>query len=254
MKNLTQHKQNILSSFVALILLSLVMFFVIIGASESLKSNWKIYLLLGVGLVQVAVVLYLGLSSLKVVNFFIDTEDKKRAAQIDEVEVLEQIVEEKAREADDLSFNFSALAESLNPKKGWEVFAESLLSGLAKQIEIVTGVCFKLDSDQETFVPVATYAYFSDHAPTSFKQGEGLAGQVVKNQKAMVIEEIPENYIQVVSGLGKDSPSYLLFLPVFKNDKVTALIEIATFQKINSGIVRKAEEIGKFIGEKSPDL
>ncbi len=72
-----------------------------------------------------------------------------------------------------------------------------------------------------------------------FEFGEGLIGQVAASGKAMYLDELPEGYNQaIVSGLGTAAPKYLFIAPIKKENKVIAVIEIATFSPINE-IARK---------------
>ncbi len=253
MKNITKHKKDILTAFAITLVLNILLFVFILLAQGGLNGGIKIILLLIITVVQLFALVYLGFTSIKVANQFYNSELKRTGTHQDELAELEKVVEEKAREADELSFNQNNLLTTTDTTN-WERFGESLLISISKQIEIVAAVFYKLEPDEQKYEPISTYAYFSDTPPGSFLIGEGIAGQVVKNQKAMLLEKIPDNYIEVVSGLGKHKPNNLLFLPIYRENIVIGLIELATFQKISAGIIRKAEEIGKFIGKNAPEL
>ena len=63
----------------------------------------------------------------------------------------------------------------------------------------------------------------------SFEMGEGLVGQVAQTGEVINLNEVPDGYIQVISGLGKASPSSLIIYPVKKNEEVIAVFELASF-------------------------
>lgn len=109
-------------------------------------------------------------------------------------------------------------------------YCEKLLSNLAKEFEIVQGVVFLADSKTELFNPTGKYAYFNEEPPKPFKTGETLPGQVARNKQMLIVDDIPEGYIKVVSGLGTSSPKHLMIIPVLNDDKVIGILEIASFK------------------------
>lgn len=118
-------------------------------------------------------------------------------------------------------------------------YTDILLRNMAKEFNFVQGVFYvKVPGQTDEFTCVAQYACFSDSKPSGFKSGETLPGQVVKNKKIVSLSNIPENYIPVVSGLGKGAPRELVFVPFIYKDEVVAIIEYATFVAFN-GIMEK---------------
>jgi len=89
-----------------------------------------------------------------------------------------------------------------------------------------------LQSEQEGYFAVKeTFGLPEGFTPASFSQGEGLNGQVVADRKPQLIAEIPEDYFIVMSGLGQSKPKYLYLLPIIKDDRCVALVELASFEK-----------------------
>jgi hypothetical protein len=70
----------------------------------------------------------------------------------------------------------------------------------------------------------------SSHEPYEFKSGEGLTGQAARNQQLLVISQIPEDYMEVYSGLGKALPSYLAIVPLIHKGHTIALIECTGYK------------------------
>ena len=62
--------------------------------------------------------------------------------------------------------------------------------------------------------------------------GEGLAGQVWLEKKHVYMEEIPENYLKIRSGLGGACPQMVLILPLQLNGEVYGIMELASFNKL----------------------
>jgi hypothetical protein len=254
MIDIKKYKQQILISLTALIVLGLLAVFFVIGAAQSFKGNGAVLVLIGIFLVQIPIIINMGMVGIKILNYQLKEQKIKAGSKIEEAEKLDQEVEEKVKEADDLAFNLKVLDEKLGTEKEWEAFGQKLLSGISEQIEIVVGVLFKKMDAEDKYTVTATYAYFSELPPSDFQAGEGIAGQAIKNGKAMFLTEIPEGYVKVVSGLGDNEPKNLAFLPIKKGNNTIGLLEIATFKPFNESFKRRAEEIGNFIGEKTPDL
>lgn len=59
--------------------------------------------------------------------------------------------------------------------------------------------------------------------------GQGLVGQVYLEKEPVIISKVPQAYTSITSGLGEATPSCLLVVPLIYNEKVEAVIEIASF-------------------------
>ncbi|CAK0764707.1 Histidine kinase [Azospirillaceae bacterium] len=68
----------------------------------------------------------------------------------------------------------------------------------------------------------------------SFALGEGLVGQCAVLRRVLVVDDAPEDYFFVESGLGKAKPRSLVFLPALTRDRVLAVVEIGFFSPLSS--------------------
>ena len=78
---------------------------------------------------------------------------------------------------------------------------------------------------------VASYAFSIAESQTlAYEYGEGLVGQVAKEAQPINIDNVPDDYIKIFSGLGSATPKNLLVAPL-KGDEEEAygVIEIASF-------------------------
>ena len=158
---------------------------------------------------------------------------------------------EEEKEEEYSEIDVDALLEPILPSddllNSKEKYTEKLLSNLASEFEIVQGVVFLLDPKEDHFEPAGKYAYFNEEPPKAFKTGETLPGQVARNKQLIVIDDIPEGYVQVVSGLGTSSPKHLLIFPVLNDDKVVGIVEMASFKtfdkKIEAVIPKLSEKL-----------
>jgi len=133
------------------------------------------------------------------------------------------------------------VTEGISEFKGVDRITEQVLKNLAKTYNIVQGVSYLLDKKTNTFKLSSTYAYYINESYREFKEGEGLTGQVAKNKKFLYIDNVPNNYIKILSGLGEGTPKYLTLFPLIFEEKVIGVIEFATF----SALPRDSETIFK---------
>lgn len=129
-----------------------------------------------------------------------------------------------------------------------EIFAEQLLKNISKSFEIVQGTYFAKNEKTNEFKFVAGYAFYSETQPQSFNEGETLPGQVAKNRETLLLEQIPEGYITILSGLGKGTPRNLLLVPIINEQgNCDGVFEVASFKPFPSSTVQILTALGKLV-------
>jgi len=246
------HKRRLIVNLSIFMILAIASIFLIIDGAASFTNQISVIVLLLLVMIEIPLVLSLVLLSYRIISTSINERKANQVLQEAELDSYEKEVEEKVKEADDLTFNLHRLSDVVGKHDDWESFGDSLLNGISKQIEIITGLVYKLDNEQQVYKSIATYAYYSDNKPKDFKSGEGLSGQVVKDNKAIFLSEIPENYIEVISGLGQHSPNHLVIMPIYKNNNVIGVVELATFKSFGESFVRRVSEISESFGNLAP--
>lgn len=132
-------------------------------------------------------------------------------------------------------------------KESIEKYTERILQNLAREFSLVLGVFYIKDESTSLFQPISTYAWASDNPPASFSPGEGLNGQVAKNRVHLKVDNIPEGYIKVQSGLGSGSPHNLMIVPLLLNKEAIGIIELASFRKIDKVTEWTIKNLSKII-------
>ncbi len=102
------------------------------------------------------------------------------------------------------------------------------LKNLDRELEIMSGVFYIGTKGQ--FIASSTYAMTAPTEPYSFSEGEGLTGQVARNQQTMVLTRLPEEYLEVYSGLGKSNPAYLAIVPLIHQNRTIAVLECSGYR------------------------
>ena len=138
---------------------------------------------------------------------------------------------------------FNSLINQFSKCQDASELSNMFLSKMAKEFEIVQGLIYQYCADKELFEPIADYAFYGQEKPSTFKTGEGLNGQVVRDMKTMFIQDLPSNYRKIVSGLGKREPKYLAIIPVISNEQTIALVELALFYKMEPDALTQLEKI-----------
>jgi methyl-accepting chemotaxis protein len=131
---------------------------------------------------------------------------------------------------------FSQLLRS-DSKKNLKELANKIISELIKYVEANQGALFllEIDGEEEYMEMVACYAFDRNKYFTKkIALGEGLVGQVWREADSVYLEEIPENFITIKSGLGDSLPRSIFILPLKTEDKVEGVLEIAFMNKMES--------------------
>jgi len=165
--------------------------------------------------------------------------------------------EEAIAEETDLKDRIGQIYSGLASVKSLDSFANKVLMNISKQVEMVRGVFFYREDNGESYACKGEYA-LTGNKPSPFRLGENITGQTAKNKTLTCINEIPENYFRIESGLGGAFPKHLIILPLVYKNETLAVIELATFKKadaaqikiLNTLISDLGERLNKFVSAK----
>jgi GAF domain-containing protein len=134
-----------------------------------------------------------------------------------------------------------AIKDKLKLEKDTKKKAELALSEIANKVEASQGSVYRAGKEdgKNVITLFASYAFVLPESQTlSYEFGEGLAGQVAKEKKMIVVDDVPEGYINILSGLGESKPASLAICPIMKDEALVGVAEIASFKEFT-----KAQEI-----------
>lgn len=133
---------------------------------------------------------------------------------------------------------------------------DRLLGTICKQLEASQGAFYLAGTKgSKNIVNLkASYAMsIAEGEDISFEIGEGLIGQVAKEHKTLYLNDIPEGFVKIVSGLGQASPKYLLIIPVEADGQLKGVVEIAGFEPVKDEDISTLEKFlctfGKMLNE-----
>lgn len=132
--------------------------------------------------------------------------------------------------------------------------ARAMLWRLAKETDACQGAFYiAVKGEKSKIVLRFTEGYahtIANNENIEFEIGDGLVGQVAADGKFIQIENIPEGYLTVVSGLGKSSPTHLIIYPfVNENKEVVAVIELAAFKPFTDEMITTISNAEKIVTE-----
>ena len=109
---------------------------------------------------------------------------------------------------------------------------DTTLKELITVLSANQGIFYTVDKNNQKIESKAVYAYSrKKFLNKKFNLEEGLVGQCYLEKELIELTEIPKNYVNITSGLGEATPSYLILVPAKIESEVFGIIEIASFRK-----------------------
>jgi methyl-accepting chemotaxis protein len=151
------------------------------------------------------------------------------------------------------TISFDSLNAALKSARKPEDIMQSGLSAICKQLEAGQGAFYHVETRNEKKVAVLKAGYaltLSEGSTTEFEAGEGLIGQTIITGQTLYLDEIPEGYVKIISGLGSSSPRYILIVAATKDNAVTGVIELASFTPVTPSQRKFVEEAAVLLADK----
>jgi HAMP domain-containing protein/CheY-like chemotaxis protein len=157
----------------------------------------------------------------------------------------------KNMEQDWLKTNLAKFSRMLQGQRDLAAVSQLILSDLAPLVAAHHGVFYIVDSsgEQPTLKLLSSYAYQDrKQVKGEFQFNEGLVGQCASSRRMLRINDLPENYIQISSGLGEAPPRSIAVLPVLFEGETRAVLELATFDEFDEIRLTFLEQLAESIG------
>ncbi len=139
---------------------------------------------------------------------------------------------ERNQEQDWLKTNLAKFSRMMQGQKDLESVSRLIMSELTPLVSAHHGAFFIADQDSggALLKLIASYAYRArKHVANRFAPGEGLVGQAALEKQPILLQNVPDDYIQITSGLGEAPPRNIIVLPILFEGEVKAVIELASF-------------------------
>lgn len=159
---------------------------------------------------------------------------------------------DKLSQEDWLKSNLAEVSKSLQGLKNIEKFAKVLLDKLAPVLDAPAGAFYLKEKDEkgEHFLSlIGSHAYTQrKNISDRFKLREGQVGQCAYEKKPILLTKIPEDYIQISSGLGESTPKNIIDQPIVFEEELLAVIEFASFGEFSAKHMELLDQVSKTIG------
>ncbi|RUW23114.1 response regulator [Mesorhizobium sp. M4B.F.Ca.ET.215.01.1.1] len=138
----------------------------------------------------------------------------------------------KNAEQDWLKTNLARFSRMLQGERDLATVSRLIMSELAPLVNAQYGVFYVTNRDEdESYLELA--ASYGAESKAAIKQRldlrEGLVGQSAADKRAIMLDNVPPDFLRVTSGLGSSSPANVIILPALFEDEVKAVIELASF-------------------------
>ncbi len=156
-----------------------------------------------------------------------------------------------SQDQDWLKTNLASIGSMLQGHRDLEVVAELIMEELAPLLGAQHGTFFLAEDHggERRLRLIAGYGLRADKdAPIQYRIGQSLIGQVAKSKRPIVVDEVPQGYIRISSGLGDAAPANLAIMPVMFEDQVLGVVELASFTKFNAIQVAFLEQFAETLG------
>ena len=160
-----------------------------------------------------------------------------------------RLTTDRNTEQDWLKTNLARFTGMLQGQRELTTVGRLLLSELAPLVNAQQGVLYQMEA--ETPGRMALLSSFADAAEghqETVKLGEGLVGQCALEKRRMLISDLPADTIPVRSGLFQAVPRNVIVLPILFEDRVKAVIELASLKAFTASHLAFLEQLTSSIG------
>lgn len=161
------------------------------------------------------------------------------------------IVKEEDQKRNWTTDGLARFVEVLRSNKKIDALVHDITKNLVSLLQANQGAIFVLN-DSETgeqhLEMMACYAFNRTKFLTKkIAIGEGLIGQTFLERQTIYLNEVPDDFVRITSGLGEANPRNLLIAPLKVNEDVVGIVELASFKTFQPHEIAFVEKIGENI-------
>jgi len=161
-----------------------------------------------------------------------------------------RLTTDRNTEQDWLKTNLARFTGMLQGQRDLTSVGRMLLSELAPLVGAQQGVLYQMKTEESAeLVLLSAFADNSqDGHPMRVAMGEGLIGQCAAEKRRMLITDMPGYAVPIRSGLFEAVPRNIIVLPVLFEDRVKAVIELASLSAFTASHLAFLEQLTASIG------
>ncbi|WP_158937916.1 response regulator [Burkholderia sp. S171] len=155
------------------------------------------------------------------------TYDRALRAQTEHTETLQQQAW--------LRTGQSLLGESAAGQQALPQLSRAMLEFLAQYLGVVVAALYVRD-ETGTLRREAAYGFSreNEERPQSFTGTQTLVGQAATDGRLIEVENIPDNYLKVTSGLGTSAPKSVVMAPIENGGRVNGVLELGFMKPVSA--------------------
>lgn len=128
---------------------------------------------------------------------------------------------------------------------------DKIISALVKYTNSNQGGLYILNDEDERnryLELISLFAFdIKKFEKQKLKLGEGILGQTFLEKETTILNEVPEEYIRITSGLGGTKPKSLLIVPLKVDKDVYGIVELASFKDYQPHEIAFVEKLAETI-------
>ena len=161
-----------------------------------------------------------------------------------------RLTTDRNREQDWLKTNLARFTGMLQGQRDLSTVGRLLLSELAPLVNVQQGVIYQMTAEENGKLMLLSAFADGGHDghPQGVQIGEGLIGQCASEKRRMLITEMPSHTVPIRSGLFEAVPQNVIVLPVLFEDRVKAVIELASLSVFTATHLAFLEQLTASIG------
>jgi HAMP domain-containing protein/CheY-like chemotaxis protein/signal transduction histidine kinase len=161
-----------------------------------------------------------------------------------------RLTTDRNTEQDWLKTNLARCTGMLQGQRDLATVGRMLLSELAPLVNAQQGVIYQMETEESAGM-VLLSAFAGDGEDGHLrrvKMGEGLIGQCASEKRRILISDLPRDTVSIRSGLFEAVPRSVIVLPVLFEDRVKAVIELASLSVFTASHLAFLEQLTASIG------
>lgn len=103
-------------------------------------------------------------------------------------------------------------------------------------------------AENEELQLVGSYAFEGKNINRTLRIGQGIAGQAALEKRAIVLSDIPEDYLKINSSLGNVKPKNILIFPFLYSGQLKGVIEIGSVKEFSETDMQLLKIVSENIG------
>ncbi|GBH18122.1 hypothetical protein KPSA3_04101 [Pseudomonas syringae pv. actinidiae] len=143
----------------------------------------------------------------------------------------------------------SELAEQVLGQLTLNMLGRNILQFLTQYLGASVAAVY-IRQDHGGFTRVASYGFSreQEQQDQTIHSDEGVVGQAASQDRIITLDELPENYFKVASGLGEGSPRSVVVVPISNDDQVNGVVELGFLRPLTEQDVEFLELVSDNIG------